>query len=618
MVTLHGTIQQWPIDRLRPGRAHTRKDKTIFNRIAVIIVETLVVLILPFTAWGSGACCGPTGTCTIVADEETCLSVPGSTYMGDETICSPDPCAGPSGACCLGTGVCKLLTEVRCEADQGTWLGAGTTCSPNPCPSVLTGACCLSGICSSLTYYDCYASGGTYLGDGVSCSPNPCATIPEYDFGNQPRFGLHFGKYTFSQAMPYVRRLFGSADSCWLQEATVDEHGWKPIKNASQIATCQAVALDVGDCHLCGHADCDDGITWDLCCYYFAAPASRTPLASMPYDFLTHDILVGGYDAVPSDSITYKMLRGHRSRGATAMESLLVFVAFKAGYADSSTYAWRVHNENNLKGFWVDSQRNYYAVFDSVSARLHSLCPICRMAISFSYPSLIHGSTDSTLAESWWVETSHHTNDIDIVDLHYYDRSIEMNQMLDWPDSLTLDRWKRMIPDAEYISLETGILDTSYAAAPARIGGSLQKQARDLPRLLTLMFWAGWHRISFYLVDTNYGKPEIHPHNALLDDDGSTKPAFFAYRTMIRKVDRFKSVTKMTTGQFRYNFSDGRSPVWLVWSGNFPLSRFGNFVRVTNAVGDSYIACSSNVTITEGEPVWIEDWPRATEERQGY
>ncbi len=67
---------------------------------------------------------------------------------------------------------------------SGTWLGEGTVCDPNPCPQHL-GACCVldTGECMILTQEDCEALAGTeYYGDFVPCDPNPCPPpVPTID-----------------------------------------------------------------------------------------------------------------------------------------------------------------------------------------------------------------------------------------------------------------------------------------------------------------------------------------------------------------------------------------------------------------------------------------------------
>ncbi len=79
----------------------------------------------------AGACCNDiTGVCTLVT---TGVCATGSTYQGDNTVCTPSPCPA-SGACCNDTtGTCSTTIQAACPSGS-TWQGAATVCTPNPCP----------------------------------------------------------------------------------------------------------------------------------------------------------------------------------------------------------------------------------------------------------------------------------------------------------------------------------------------------------------------------------------------------------------------------------------------------------------------------------------------------
>ncbi len=80
-----------------------------------------------------------------------------------------------SGACCLPTGNCTVTLAGQCENQGGVYQGNGMSCSPNPCPPPPTGACCLpSGTCITASALNCASQSGVYQGDNTSCTPNPC------------------------------------------------------------------------------------------------------------------------------------------------------------------------------------------------------------------------------------------------------------------------------------------------------------------------------------------------------------------------------------------------------------------------------------------------------------
>ena len=93
--------------------------------------------------------------------------------LGFDTQCSTPCPVTPvlTGACCFPTGGCTILSAADCATAGGAYQGDNTTCSPNPCP-LPTGACCFAdGSCLVNTANDC---AGIYQGDFTSCDPNPC------------------------------------------------------------------------------------------------------------------------------------------------------------------------------------------------------------------------------------------------------------------------------------------------------------------------------------------------------------------------------------------------------------------------------------------------------------
>lgn len=86
-----------------------------------------------------------------------------------------NPCGGDeaTGGCCLAEGQCVLRTRGGCQGMIGTtYLGDNTTCYPNPCTPGI-GACCFGPRCQLMDWNDCTSNGGSFeLGSG--CDPTPC------------------------------------------------------------------------------------------------------------------------------------------------------------------------------------------------------------------------------------------------------------------------------------------------------------------------------------------------------------------------------------------------------------------------------------------------------------
>ena len=80
-----------------------------------------------------------------------------------------------TGACCSPSGECSITTAGECF---GQYQGDNTTCDPSPCEVPAHGACCIGIDCLDVTPSDCQSFGGDYKGDNVPCDPNPCLAIP--------------------------------------------------------------------------------------------------------------------------------------------------------------------------------------------------------------------------------------------------------------------------------------------------------------------------------------------------------------------------------------------------------------------------------------------------------
>lgn len=119
----------------------------------------------------SGACCyGDPSNCVINTNLQ-CDFIANSTFYIGEESCSPSPCVPPpTGACCLFSGVCEVVTEEECDGQSGDYQGDETGCDPSPCPDPI-GACCYNFTCTMVTELECL---GDYLGDLEPCEPNPC------------------------------------------------------------------------------------------------------------------------------------------------------------------------------------------------------------------------------------------------------------------------------------------------------------------------------------------------------------------------------------------------------------------------------------------------------------
>lgn len=123
---------------------------------------------------GIGACCLPTGACSVESDVD-CNALNGA-FQGEGTDCVGIMCPEPTGACCfVQTGGCiDGLTQTQCGGANGIYAGNGTDCNTFVCFPI--GACCLpDGSClSDQSPADCDTAGGVFQGDGTICASTNC------------------------------------------------------------------------------------------------------------------------------------------------------------------------------------------------------------------------------------------------------------------------------------------------------------------------------------------------------------------------------------------------------------------------------------------------------------
>ncbi len=123
-----------------------------------------------------GACCS--NSYCHIDTEQRCAAY--GTYLGDGTVCVPNPCGTDIGACCLDQGTdCQVVSELECVQVLGGRFVPNLPCFPNPCHEGYPGACCLSdGNCVVVIGPECGELAGNFLGIFTDCDPYPCLQVP--------------------------------------------------------------------------------------------------------------------------------------------------------------------------------------------------------------------------------------------------------------------------------------------------------------------------------------------------------------------------------------------------------------------------------------------------------
>ena len=405
----------------------------------------------------------------------------------------------------------------------------------------------------------------------------------------ESHFGVHIGNLTHTSAAPYVDSL--KAPQIYVRgDVRADEFGWYFVKSPGQTPIC----LSNRDTSRCPSTTCD----CSPYSYYYSKPASRTPLPSIPQSNPLVSIKINRYDNTipiqPSDLVG-DYPNGHETEFTEYVNFLL------QGYRSKAKY-WVVGNENEAASFWVGTQQEYSDVVALSSGVIRSNCTDCKVGISFAHPQIAKGTASQK--HLWYSTLATVRGTFDFVDAHYYSPAFIQPKQL---DSLRF-----YFPGKEIISTETGIPDTFMtnwgAGMPMQnAGGTPVKQARDLVKYNTLLFDEGYNKLYWYLIDVDYGMGEIFKHNALVNENGSKKPAFYSYKTMISKVDSFAAITKLATGQYRYDFAN-KGPVYVLWcdTGTCSLpSGISGIVSVTDYMGSARTMQASQIVL-DSLPIYVE------------
>lgn len=245
---------------------------------------------------------------------------------------------------------------------------------------------------------------------------------------------------------------------------------------------------------------------------------------------------------------------------------------------------WQIDNEPNIGAEGSDP---YLEVFLTGRRAVRETCPECRVALA-GVPVLDPGRQqsldyyDKLLGELAAREGSMDGPAFDIFDLHYYglagDSSGLQEAYSDYEQLLSrhgLDKGVRiwMTECATY----TG----KPLEPPDMPAQSEEQQAAELVERFVVLLGAGAERVAWARFYENYNYTGTgggyFDHSGLVYNGlgnerdqgiapGSRKQGFDAYRLLISETDGYSGVSKLADGQYRFDFNDGREPVYAVWA----------------------------------------------------
>jgi len=385
-----------------------------------------------------------------------------------------------------------------------------------------------------------------------------------------------------------------------------DLYGWKKVKKgSSHIFASQELCEECCDPRR-SSSDPNNPQPKSYYCengrFYFCKPDSRKDLIrgmlvaefyenpeNLPFGWFV-SVLTSRYDKRPPKNFPAGVYPyGNEDTYREYIEYLVKRLGNKAKY-------WQIGNENAYPKFWAGTAKEYSKMLEIASKVIRDNCKDCKVGNSFASP-------DSKGRRMWFKAMRQVRDSFDFIDAHYYiPRLIK-------PDAL--DEWRKACPGKEFISTETGIPDTNlvWKEVIPEVGGTRKKQAQDLIKYNTTLFYAGYNKIYWYFIDHDFvrGAEDPWEHMGLLTKDFEKKPSFDSYKTMIEKVDYFTGIEKLDEGQYLYTFSD-RDPIYVLWSDSgtsaLPPDLKGK-VKVTDYLGNEQIKPASKIVLTES-PIFVE------------
>lgn len=248
-----------------------------------------------------------------------------------------------------------------------------------------------------------------------------------------------------------------------------------------------------------------DTCSCDVGSFYYRNPPNRDGLLTTPIliDFYNNNysqlvnFYTSRYDSI-LPTLPQDLIAAYPYGAEDIYRDYVSFIV--TAFSDRIKY-WEVGNENNLSAFWAGNQQEYADMVLVASEQIRQNCADCKVGISFSHPVVT--------PQTWFSEMNAVLDTFDFVDAHFCSST-------GFIKSGALDSIKNYYPGKEYISTETGFPDTMITPLQT-VGGTPLEQAQDLAKFNTLMFYEGYSKIYWYLIDTDYGTDDIFLHNALIN-----------------------------------------------------------------------------------------------------
>jgi len=272
---------------------------------------------------------------------------------------------------------------------------------------------------------------------------------------------------------------------------------------------------------------------------------------------------------------------------------------------------WQIGNEPDLA--W-DNPDDYPRFFFAVQQVIRETCPDCRIALAGAgarWPSQDAEGWHRSLAVYDRIigeiarQSGEDTMPFDILDMHFYDfRDTETEILESMKEYRKLPRKHGLSSDIEFWVTECATPTGPLTWPPDSPEQTEEEQASELVARFVTMLGAQVRRVAWARFYENYRYQDVeggfYDHTGLIYNGlgyeagagvpaGTKKLSYRAYQTLISKLSGCTLVYKIDAGKYRFNFEDGREPVYVLWDagGVEPPAEVAGLVVVTDLEGNS-------------------------------
>lgn len=266
--------------------------------------------------------------------------------------------------------------------------------------------------------------------------------------------------------------------------------------------------------------------------------------------------------------------------------------------------SWQIGNEPNVGKL---SPSEFAQFFLTTREAVKQKCPDCLIILGGAAVPFDDATTDRPYFDQVFAAiaaTAPGQASFDAIDLHIYGIAGKYRTL-----PLVAGDYRRLLdengfdPGAVAVWLtECATYTGSPIQPPDYLPQTEELQAAELIKWFTVMTGLGADHVALSRFYENYLYARID--NGYFDNvgliynglgteaasgiaAGTLKKAFIAYRTLVAQTDGYSTVTQLAPGQYKYEFPDGRTPVYIIWAedGTGLVAELSGDVEVTDILG---------------------------------